>query len=93
MVRPFRAQSALWTGTQGVALGWYEVGLNTSAHPYCTGRLLSGGGAAPRRRAPGPALSVTPQRFHRLELTARRATQRGAFVGTGIAHPRRPPTL
>ena len=42
MVRPFRAQSALWTGTQGVALGARNapLGLNTTAHRYCTGRFL-----------------------------------------------------
>ena len=40
MVRPFRAQSSLWTGTQGVALSARNapLGLNTTAHPYCTGR-------------------------------------------------------
>ena len=40
MDRPFRAQSGLWTGTQGVALGARNapLGLNTTAHPYCTGR-------------------------------------------------------
>jgi hypothetical protein len=34
MVRPFRAQSALWTGTQGNALGARNapLGLNTTAH-------------------------------------------------------------
>ena len=38
MVRPFRAQSSLWTGTQGVALGARNAPLvlNTTAHPYCT---------------------------------------------------------
>ena len=42
MVRPFRAQSSLWTGTQGVALGARNapLGLNTSAHPYCTGSFF-----------------------------------------------------
>ena len=47
MVRPFRAQSSLWTGTQGVALGARNapLGLNTTAHPYCTGRLFSRGAA------------------------------------------------
>ncbi len=40
MVRPFRSQSSLWTGPQGVALGARNapLGLNTTAHPYCTGR-------------------------------------------------------
>ena len=43
MVRPFRAQSALWMGTQGVALGARNapLGLNTTAHPYCTGRVFT----------------------------------------------------
>ena len=33
---------ALWTGTQGVALGARNapLGLNTTAHLYCTGRIF-----------------------------------------------------
>ena len=56
MVRPFRAQSSLWTGTQGVALGARNapLGLNTTAHPYCTGRTISDppGGAGVGLMAP-----------------------------------------